>query len=170
VQRPSIDGVVLRYLAAFGPASVADVSTWCRLTGLRAVVERLRPRLRTFEDERGRELFDLPEAPRPDRRTPAPTRFLPEYDNLLLSHDDRSRFAYDAERETLRRAWTLGWGSVLHGGVVRAMWRLEPDALAVRHAFGLPERAAASIAAEGRRLTRFLTGSAVDVRFEPLSR
>ena len=155
VAEPSLDDVVLRYLAAFGPASVADVTTWCRLTGLRAVVERLRPQLVTFRDERGRELFDLPDAPRPDPDTPAPVRFLPEYDNVLLSHDDRSRFVSAADRALLGPVWSVGWGAVLHDGRVRAHLAAEPDGLVVRHV-PLPKRALAAIAAEGRRLARFL--------------
>jgi winged helix DNA-binding protein len=167
VTDPSIDAVVLRYLAAFGPASVADVTTWCRLTAMRAVVERLRPQLVTFQDERGRELFDLPDAPRPDPGIPAPVRFLPEYDNMLLSHDDRSRFVSEAGRAVLAHGWTVGWGSVLHDGVVRGVWRLEPETLTVRHVEGLPKKALAAIAAEGRRLARFLEAAA-DVRFVAL--
>ena len=169
VADPSIDAVVLRYLAAFGPASVADVTTWCRLTGLRDVVERLRPRLVTLRDERGRELFDLPQAPRPDPGTPAPVRFLPEYDNVLLSHDDRSRFFVPENRKALAAVWTVGHGSVLADGLVSAVWRLESDALVVRHVPRLPKRLLASIAAEGRRLARFLEAAALEVRLVALS-
>ena len=121
VERPSIDEVVLRYVAAFGPASVADVATWSRLTGLREVVERLRGRLVTFRDERGRELFDLPDAPRPDPDTPAPVRFLPEYDNVLLSHDDRSRF--DSGRPFVLQPPVRG--SVLVDGCFGGTWFVE---------------------------------------------
>jgi hypothetical protein len=163
---PSLEDVVLRYLAAFGPASVADVATWCRLTGLREVVERLRPQLASFRDERGRQLFDLPDAPRPDPDTPAPVRFLPEYDNVLLSHDDRSRFVSASNRALLGPVWSLGWGAVLHDGAVRAVWRAEPGGLLVRHV-PLAKRALASVAAEARRLARFL-GSEGDVRLEPV--
>ncbi len=169
VSEPALDGVVVRYLAAFGPASPADVAAWSRLTGLRAVLERLRPRLRTFRTERGRELFDLPNAPRPDPATPAPVRFLPEYDNALLSHADRSRFASSGRRVAVAGDW-VGRGAVLDDGVVVGSWRRESRGLAVHLAVKLPKRAQARISAEGRRLLAFLDPEATgaDVRLRAL--
>ena len=152
--RPSLDDLLLRYLAAFGPASVADVATWSRLTGLREVVERLRPRLRPFRDGRGRELFDLPDAPRPDPDTPAPVRILPEYDNVLLSHSDRSRFGSDEERR-MTGAVGPAKGTVLVDGVVRGVWHVDGTTMVVEHA-PLPRRSAATVEVEARRAARFL--------------
>jgi len=167
---PSIDELVLRYLAAFGPASIADIATWSRLTGLRAVVERLRPRLVAFRDARAREVFDVPEAPRPDPAMPAPPRFLPEYDNVLLSHADRGRFAAsDEDRALLADAWWEAQGSLLVDGVVRAVWRVDDDALLIRYAGRLSKRSAAAVAAEGRRLLRFLGRETREVRLTPLA-
>jgi hypothetical protein len=170
-EHPSLDGVVLRYLAAFGPASGADVAAWCRLTGLRPVVERLRPALRTFRDERGRELFDLPDAPRPEPDTPAPVRFLPEYDNLLLSHADRSRFRSGSHGAPAQVPGPVR-GSFLHDGVLRGLWRLDADrsagcvTLELHPVQPLAKRAASAAAAEGRRLLRLLAAGAdsYDVR------
>jgi len=164
VPTPSIDDAVVRYFAAFGPATVADVAAWSRLTGLREIVERVGQRLRPFRDEDGRNLFDVPDGPRPDPDTPAPVRFLPEYDNVLLSHADRSRFIGD-------RAITASGpvrGTVMHDGTVAGTWRTEPAgsrrrvALVVDHAAGLTGRARGAIGDEGLRLLRFLEPNADD--------
>jgi hypothetical protein len=96
-------------------------------------------------------------------------RFLPEYDNLVLSHEDRSRFFDAADRAALAPAWTIGWGSVLHDGLVCAVWRVDPEALVVRHLERLPKKALASITAEGRRLARFLEAGPRDVHLVALS-
>ena len=96
-------------------------------------------------------------------------RFLPEYDNVLLSHDDRSRFVMPADRAVLGHAGAIGYGSVLVDGLVSAIWRLEPDALVVSHVARLPKKALSSVAAEGRRLARFLEAESPRVRLVALS-
>src|SRR5918997_751437 len=120
---PSLDEMVVRYLGAFGPAAVKDVQTWSGLTRLREVTDRLRPHLRTFRDERGKELFDLPDAPRPDPDTPAPPRFLPEFDNLILSHADRTRFIAEEYRKALASRNGMVPAAFLTGGFVRGTWK-----------------------------------------------
>jgi hypothetical protein len=173
---PSPEEAVLRYFGAFGPATVADVATWSRLTGLGEVVERLRPRLRRFRDERGRELFDVPEGPRPDPDTPAPPRFLPEYDNVLLSHADRSRFVTAEQRARLSAVDGRVGGTVLHDGVLFGVWQLDRGresgraTLVVSHVERLTKRAERAVAAEGRRFLRFAAADAEshDLRFTAL--
>lgn len=161
-QAPSIDRVVLRYLAAFGPASTMDVQAWSGLTRLREVTDRLRPSLRSFRNEAGKELFDLPDAPRPDPGTPAPVRFLPQYDNVTLSHADRSHIAAgDADRWP---ADDLHWSAVLVDGFGAGAWRLTSDGraatLTVRLFDRLPAKDEAEVADEGERLLAFLAPDA----------
>jgi hypothetical protein len=120
------DRLVLRYLAAFGPATTADVQNWSGLTRLAEVVDRLRPSLRTFRAEDGRELVDLPDAPRPDPDVPAPARFLPQYDNVLLGHADRSRIV-PAGADALFDE-QFHWSPLLVDGRLRGTWRVDRKA------------------------------------------
>lgn len=146
-----VDDVVLRYLAAFGPASVKDMQIWAGLTRLREAFERLRPGLVAFRDENGVELFDLPDAPRPDPDTPAPPRFLPEFDNLLLSHADRTRVVAP---EIKGRTWTGNQAhcTLLVDGFVAGLWKLEGAVLTVE-LFGRVSKAQKEeIVAEGERV------------------
>ncbi|WP_167754322.1 winged helix DNA-binding domain-containing protein [Amycolatopsis nivea] len=118
--------IVLRYLAAFGPASAADVQTWAGRTRLRPVLESLRPRLAVFRDEGGTELFDLPDAPRPAADAPAPVRFLPEYDNLLASHADRTRVISTEDRKRVMTGNGMR-ATFLVDGQVAGAWKLRQD-------------------------------------------
>jgi hypothetical protein len=117
--------LVRRYLAAFGPATVADAQRWSGLTGLAAVVRRM-PDLVALPTADGPEILDLPDAPRPPADTPAPPRFVPDYDNLILGHADRRRVIADADRP---RVSVSGGGrvlgTVLLDGFVAGTWKID---------------------------------------------
>jgi hypothetical protein len=154
------EALVVRYLEAFGPAAIADAQTWCGLGGLGTVFEQLRPKLRAFQDERGRELFDLPHAPRPDADEEAPVRFLPEWDNLLLSHADRSRVIADAHRPAITTANLRLPGTFLVDGFVAGTWVVERKKKAVtlelRSFSPLQRSVATALEEEGEALARFM--------------
>ena len=163
---PAADALVLRYLAAFGPAATADVRAWSRLAGLRPVVERLRPRLRTFRDERGRELLDVEDAPLPDPDTPAPPRFLPAFDNAVLGYDDRSRIIDPAHRGLS----VSGARFVLVDGRVAATLFVAREGdtatLPGRDAPGARSVRADTVADEGDRLLAFVAPEARTLQVE----
>ncbi|GIJ58470.1 winged helix DNA-binding domain-containing protein [Virgisporangium aurantiacum] len=159
----SLQHLVLRYLAAFGPATVRDIQAWCGLTRLAEVVDGLR--LRVFAGEDGADLFDLPDAPRPPADTPAPVRFLYDFDNLLLSYADRRRVlgdpgAVDYASHGYAADSNMMPSSVLVDGMVAATWRTTADrtraTLAVRgfRRFTPPETEA--LEAEATALLTFL--------------
>ena len=116
--------LVTRYLGAFGPASAADVQTWSGVGAMKQVLDGMRDRLEVFADERGRELFDLPDAPRPGADVPAPVRFLPEFDNLVLAHDDRTRVIADEHRPLVTTKNLRVRATFLVDGVVAGAWTI----------------------------------------------
>jgi len=166
----SAEELVRRYLAAFGPASVADVQMWSGLTRLKSVVSSMVDELIPFAGPRNDQLWDLPDAPRPGALVPAPVRFLYDYDNLLLSHRDRSRFVTSEYRaqEFAKQATTPRL--VLVDGQTSATWRIgvEGDRPTVRISLlrSLNTRERIAIRSEGAALGAFLEGGDVEVVFD----
>lgn len=159
----TVDEMVLRYLTAFGPATVKDVQTWSGLTRLAEVVERLRSGLVTMRDDEGRELVDLPDAPRPTSDVPAPARLLYDYDNLLLSHADRSRVVTESYR---RQVWADNYQPrlVLVDGMTDGAWTVdvgrETAVLTVEPFSRWSARDTAAVEREAADLLAFLAPSA----------
>lgn len=156
----SADDAILRYLRAFGPATSSDIRTWSWLTGVRAVLERLQPHLRTFRDAAGRELFDDAGGVIADPGVPAPVRFLPQYDNVFLSHADRSRINGG-------RAWGLdfgGKGAILVDGFLEGAWRVRRergvDTMTVELTDGVRGSPRSAVEEEGWRLLGFVAPDA----------
>jgi Winged helix DNA-binding domain len=169
-----------RYLGAFGPATVRDVQAWSGLTGLKAVLEQLRPSLVTFRDEQGAELFDLPTAPRPGADAPAPPRLVAEFDNLVLSHAERSRVISPGATQRISTVNGVIPATVLIDGFVSGMWRLERGRDAATLTIELfgpqspqsprsPQPVRDALAAEAGRVLAFgAPGTVHHVRFAPL--
>ncbi len=152
------DALVLRYLAAYGPASVADLQAWCGIPKLREKVEALRDRLVAFRDERGRELFDVPGAPRPEAGVPAPVRLVADYDNLITTRADE-RFVAKAHRPMVFLPGLRIAATVLVDGFVAGTWRIDRKknvaTLTVGAFAPFPARVRREVAAEAEALLRF---------------
>ncbi|MET9553758.1 winged helix DNA-binding domain-containing protein [Streptomyces sp. NPDC006645] len=155
---PVGQALLRRYLAAYGPAASADLRAWCGLAGLPAAVSALRDELVSFRDGRGRELLDLPGAPRPDPDTPAPVRFLPAFDNAILGYHDRSRIIDDEHRGLS----VAGERVVLVDGRVAATWRVEAGTVTVAPLGRLSPADRESVAEEGRETALFLSDGESD--------
>jgi winged helix DNA-binding protein len=165
-----LEQLVLRYLAAYGPASVADVQAWSGLTRLREVTDRLGSRLRAFAGPDGAGLLDLPDAPRPDPDVPAPPRFLPEYDNLLLSYAERTRVIPHRRPVPLPPGHGATGGTLLVDGSWQADWKISQNVMEIRPFIRLNPADRDAIAAEGERLLGFADPAIAvrDVRFVPV--
>ena len=160
----SVDDLILRYLGAFGPAGHRDFQVWSGLLGMRDRFEALRPRLEVFQDEDGKELFDLPRAPRPDESIPAPIRFLGEYDNVMLSHVNRTRVIPAEHRAAIATRNGQVPGAILVDGFVRGMWTIVKSraraTLRIRAFIHLSRRMRSVITEEGEALLQFATPGA----------
>lgn len=157
--------LLLRYLAAFGPATVNDAQVWSGVTRLREVADRLD--LRHYRGEDGADLLDRPDVALPDPDTPAPPRFLPEYDNLLLSHADRQRVIPHDHPVPLLPGNGGAAGFVLIDGDWNALWKLDRDAatISITPFIPLDQATRADLTAEAASLGEFLCpGQAADIR------
>jgi hypothetical protein len=163
--------LVKRYLAAFGPASVGDMQTWSYLTDLKPVFDALRDELVVYRLERGREVFDLPGLPIVDGDTPAPVRFLPEFDNVLLAHQDRTRVVPRAYRSKVYLPGLRVAATILIDGFVAGVWTTERSkkqaTLIVTPFEAVPKPVRAALEQEGDQLLRFAEPAATTfvVRF-----
>jgi hypothetical protein len=153
----AVEELVLRYLAAFGPASVADAQTWSGLTRLREVTDRLD--LRTYRGPDGAELLDLPAITLPGEDTPAPPRFLPEYDNLLLSHADRRRVNPDNRQVPLWPGNGATQGTLLVDGIWDAIWQITAEALTITPFRRLTAAEESAVNEEAATLLAFTTSN-----------
>jgi hypothetical protein len=169
-QSADVGALFLRYLAGYGPASVSDFQTWTGMTKLSEAVEALKPRLRVFVDDRGKELYDLPDMPYPAPEMPLPVRFIPEYDNLLIAHADRTRILPEEHRKKVLLTAGRVLSTILVDGFVAGVWKIEINKrqakLVITPFVTLSIDQQGALIAEGERLTRFVADSAEVITIE----
>lgn len=155
----SLDALVLRYLAAYGPATARDAQAWLGVGGLDAVIEKLSPKLTRIDAGKGKPLYDLPDAPRPDADTPAPVRFLPEWDSMIVTRADE-RFVAKAHRPRVFLPGLRVAALVLVDGVAAGTWKIAATARKAAlqiEAFGKwPAASRREVEMEGQALLRFV--------------
>jgi hypothetical protein len=164
--------LVRRYLAAFGPATARDFQTWSYMSSSKETFDAMRDELVTFRDDKKRELFDLPKAPRPDEDTEAPVRLLPDYDNIKLSYLDRRRFIDVAHKPRIYLANGRVRSTFLVDGFVAGVYAIEREKkraiLTFEPFVKVAKKVRDELAAEGESLVRFMEEDADrhEVRFE----
>jgi hypothetical protein len=172
LQKPIGEGagaaaLILRYLAAFGPATVADIQSWTGMRGIAELMAPIRSKLVTFKDERGRELFDLPKAPRPNADTDAPVRFLPEYDSVMIAHADRSRIVDDTFRKVLITKNLIVPATFLVDGRIAGTWKIERKkataTMMLAPLVPITKAAKAALQEEAEALVRFVEPGATSI-------
>jgi len=149
--------MIRRYLGAFGPSSVRDLSlsSMMHVPELKASLAVLEP-LRRFRDEQGRELYDVPRAPLPDPGAPAPIRFLPKWDNALIAHADRTRVLPERYRKTVIGQNGDVAQTFLVDGFVAGTWRVDDGRVVAEPFTALSRAATRELDEEGARLEAFL--------------
>ena len=155
----SLENLLIRYLRAFGPASVRDMSKWSGISKLQGTFDSMRDQLVTFRDEHGVELFDLPDAPRPGEQAAAPVRFVAEFENMLLSYADRTRIIAEEHRKKIFTVNGLVPGTFLLDGFAAGTWKVaatrKAASLTLRPFGKLTKKDTAALQREGAQLLRF---------------
>lgn len=157
-ERESAAILVNRYLSALGPASREDLLRFAglRVKDVQSGFEELEPKLLRFESEDGRMLYDLRRSPRPPADTPAPVRFLPMWDHLILGFQDRARTLPPEYQPAVIQKNGDVLPTFLVDGVVAGLWRLENEKVTVEPFAPLPRAVGRELDDEARRLAAFL--------------
>ena len=149
------EALIRRYLAAFGPAAVSDFQSWSGLTRMGEVFEIMRPGLGVYRTEVG-ELFDLPDAALADVDVPAPVRFLPAFDNVLLGHATRTRIVSDDDRKVVMPGGAQVVPTFLVDGFVGGTWSLQGSELLVKNFRPLSRAIRSEVVSEAEQLLEFV--------------